>query len=71
MSLTAVSGSTVRGSLNVTARTLGERAVAENVTVYDRVGDGAMVAVRYSDLPATVSSGTIDFVGLDSLGGGR
>ncbi len=68
LSLTAVSGSTVRGSLNVTARTLGERAVAENVTVYDRVGDGAMVAVRYSDLPATVSSGKIDFVGLDSLG---
>ena len=68
LSLTAVSGSTVRGSLDVAARTLGERAVAENVTVYDRVGDGAMVAVRYSDLPATVSSGKIDFVGLDSLG---
>ncbi len=68
LSLTAVSGSTVRGSLDVAGRTLGERAVAENVTVYDRVGDGAMVAVRYSDLPATVSSGKIDFVGLDSLG---
>ncbi len=62
LSLTAVSGSTVRGSLDVAGRTLGERAVAENVTVYDRV------AVRYSDLPATVSSGKIDFVGLDSLG---
>ena len=68
LSLTAVSGSTVRGSLDVAGRTLGERAVAENVTVYDRMGDGAMVAVRYSDLPATVSSGKIDFVGLDSLG---
>ena len=68
LSLTAVSGSTVRGSLDVAGRTLGDREVAENVTVYDRVGDGAMVAVRYSDLPATVSSGKIDFVGLDSLG---
>ncbi len=68
LSLTAVSGSTVRGSLDVAGRTLGERAVAENVTVYDRVGDGAMVAARYSEMPATVSSGKIDFVGLDSLG---
>lgn len=68
LSLTAVSGSSVRGSLNVTARTLGDRVVAENVTVYDRVGDGAMVAVHYADLPATVASGKIDFAGLDSLG---
>ena len=68
LSLTAVSGSTVRGSLDVAGRKLGDREVAENVTVYDQVGDGAMVAVRYSDLPATVSSGKIDFVGLDSLG---
>ena len=68
LSLTAVSGSTVRGSLDVAGRTLGDREVAENVTVYDQVSGGAMVAVRYSDLPATVSSGKIDFAGLDSLG---
>lgn len=68
LSLTAVSGSSVRGSLNVAGRKLGEREVVENVTVYDRVGSGAMVAVSYADLPATVSQGKIDFVGLDSLG---
>lgn len=47
LSLTAVSGSTVRGSLDVAGRTLGDREVAENVTVYDQVSGGAMVAVRY------------------------
>ena len=45
LSLTAVSGSTVRGSLDVAGRTLGDREVAENVTVYDQVSGGAMVAV--------------------------
>ena len=45
LSLTAVSGSTVRGSLDVAGRTLGDREVAENVTVYDQVSGGAMVFI--------------------------
>ena len=68
LTLTPVSGSDARGNLDTARGTVGERAVAENVVVYDRVQNGAMVEVDYDQLPATVSRGKISFVSYDYAG---
>ena len=69
LSLNKVSGSVVKGSLDVTARKLGDRDVAENVAVYDRVEDGAVVAVDYDDLSAAViARDKISFAAYDYAG---
>ena len=69
LSLNKVSGSAVKGSLDVTARKLGDRDVAENVAVYDRVEDGAVVAVDYDDLSAAViARDKISFAAYDYAG---
>lgn len=68
LTLTPVSGSDARGSLDTARGTVGERTVAENVVVYDRVQNGAMVEVDYDKLPATVSRSKISFVSYDYAG---
>lgn len=68
LTLTPVSGSDARGSLDTARGTVGERAVAENVVVYDRVQNGAMVEVDYDQLPAAVSRSRISFVSYDYAG---
>lgn len=69
LSLSLVSGSAARADLNVGARKLGEREIAENVVVYDRVQNGQAVEVDYTDITqATVSKNKISFVSYDYAG---
>lgn len=69
LSLSLVAGSTVKGSLNVAARTLGGRQVAENVVVYDRVKNSTMVQVPYGELTvAAIPQSKISFVAYDYAG---
>ncbi len=69
LSLAPISGSAARDDLDVSARKLGDREVAENVLVYDRVKDGDAVAVDYDSLTqATISRSKISFVSYDYAG---
>ncbi len=69
LSLEKVSGTEVRSALDVSARRLGDREVADNVAVYDRVPDGAMVQVSYDDLSSPViGREKIAFVSYDYAG---
>lgn len=69
LSLSLITDSDVKGSLNVAQRTLGERQIAENVVVYDRVKDGEAVRVSYDDLAAeTFPRSKISFVSYDYMG---
>jgi len=69
LSLSAISGSSARADLDVGARKLGDRDVAENVLVYDRVQDGDTVKVSYDDLTqSTISRSKISFVSYDYAG---
>lgn len=69
LSFSNVTSSRVSGSLDVSARKLGEREVAENVVVYDRVESGNAVEVPYKDLALTsVPRDKITFVSYDYAG---
>lgn len=69
LSLSGVSGSSAKSDLDVGGRKLGERDVAENVKVYDRVKNGAAVEVKYDDLAlSTISRNKISFVSYDYAG---
>lgn len=69
LSLNPISGTAGRGALDVAARKLGDRDVAENVVVYDRVKDGAVVPVHYNDLSAAkIPADKIGFVSYDYAG---
>lgn len=69
ISLSLITNSDVRGSLNVAQRTLGDRTIAENVVVYDRVKDGQAVRVSYDELAAeTLPKSKISFVSYDYMG---
>ena len=68
LNLQKVSGTPAKGTLDTTARTLGDRKVSENVVVYDRVQNGALVQVDYSDLPASIPAGKISFISCDYAG---
>lgn len=69
ISLSLITNSDVSGSLNVSERTLGDRKIAENVVVYDRVKDGQAVRVSYDDLAAeTLPKSKIGFAAYDYMG---
>ncbi len=69
ISLSLITNSDVKGSLNVPERTLGDRKIAENVVVYDRVKDGQAVRVSYDDLASeTLPKSKISFAAYDYLG---
>lgn len=68
LSLSLLSGAKPKADLDTARRTVGDKAVSENVAVYDRVEKGALVAVDYDQLPATVSRGKISFTATDSTG---
>lgn len=69
LSLSLVSGSAARADLDVGARKLGDREIAENAVIYDRVQNGQAVRVEYSDITqATVSKSRISFVSYDYAG---
>lgn len=68
LNIQLLTGSAGKGSLNTAARTLGDRTVAANVAVYDRVEGGELVEVDYAQLPATVPQGKIGFVAYNYAG---
>lgn len=69
VSLSAISGSAAKANLDVSARKLGDREIAENVVVYDRVKGGEAVAVEYDDITqATVARDKISYVSYDYAG---
>lgn len=69
LSLSLITNSDVKGSLNVAERTLGDRGIAENVVIYDRVKDGQAVRVSYDDLAAeTLPKSKISFAAYDYMG---
>jgi len=69
LSLSAVSGSAAKSDLDVSQRRLGDRDVAENVAVYDRVKDGKTVKVDYDSLTlTTIPKSKISFVSYDYAG---
>lgn len=69
LTLSALSGSAAKADLDVAQRKLGDRDVAENVVVYDRVQNGRAVEVKYSSLTqSTISRSRISFVSYDYAG---
>lgn len=69
ITLTRLSGSASNGSLNVTAKTLGGKALSGSVKVYERVGDSKPAAIDYDQITAlTVSAAHIPYVHTDYAG---
>lgn len=61
--------SSVRGTLDVQARRLGDVALAETVRVFDRVGLSALTEVKLSDLPVnTLSADRVVYAHTDYAG---
>ncbi len=50
ISLSRVSSGSVRGDLDVSKRTLGDRPLADNVRIYDKVGSSPLVGVNLSNI---------------------
>ncbi len=53
ISLSRVTSGNARGELDVPGRKLGDRSLAANVRIYDKVGASALVSVQLSDLVKT------------------
>ena len=66
ISLSKLSGGTAAGTLNVGARTMGNTALAENVKIYERVGNGKPFEVKLSQITCTtVPASKILYAGKD------
>lgn len=66
LTLTRLSGSGATGTLDVATRTMGGVALADNVRLYERVGNGAPAAISWSQLTlSTVPASSIVYVGRD------
>lgn len=69
LTISRLSGSGAVGSLDVNARTLGSDKLADNVVLYERVGNGAPVEISFQQLTrATVPASKISYVGKDYAG---
>lgn len=69
LTISAASGSSLNGSLNVSARTLGKYSLAPGVVIYDQVDGASAVRLTLSDLKmSTLSSGKISSAILDGSG---
>lgn len=69
ITLSRLSGSGASGTLDVNKRALGGEALADNVYLYERVGNGAPASITFSQLTrATVPSSKISYVGKDYAG---
>lgn len=69
LTLSRLSGSGASGSLDVTARTLGGEPLADNVVLYERVGNGAPSEISFEQLTrTTVPASKISYVGKDYAG---
>lgn len=53
ISLSRVTSGSVRGDFDVVGRKVGERPLAANVRIYDKIGNGGLVSVNLSDLTKT------------------
>ncbi len=69
LSLTKITGSEVTSSLNVVAGTVGTKKLAENVKIYEKVGNGTLAEISLDDITvANVSAAEISFVSYDYAG---
>lgn len=69
LTISRLSGSGASGALDVNARTLGSDKLADNVVLYERVGNGAPVEISFQQLTrATVPASKISYVGKDFAG---
>lgn len=69
INLSLVDTSHLRGDLDVAARTLAGKALAQDVVVYDRAQDGGVVSVDYDSLTIErISRDDISFVSYDYAG---
>ena len=69
LTLSRLSGSGASGTLDINARTLGGDPLADNVVLYERVGNGAPAEISFEQLTrATVPANQISYVGRDYAG---
>lgn len=69
LSLSRLSSSGTSGALDVNARTLGSDKLADNVVLYERVGNGKPEKITFEQLTrATVPAHKISYVGKDYAG---
>ena len=69
LTISRLSGSGAVGSLDVNARTLGSDKLADNVVLYERVGNGKPEKITFDQLTrATVPASKISYVGKDYAG---
>ncbi len=69
LNISAPSGGAGAGRLDVLAGTLGQRSLADDVTIYDRVGQTCAVEVKLSDLAVdAVAAADISYVQLNAAG---
>ena len=69
LSLSRLSSSGTSGALDVNARTLGSDKLADNVVLYERVGNGKPEKITFDQLTrATVPASKISYVGKDYAG---
>lgn len=69
LGLSLVESTSVKGDLDVAARTLGNTSLAQDVVIYDRAQDGGVVSVDYDSLTIEkISRNDISFVSYDSAG---
>lgn len=68
LSLASLSGST-SSDLNVAGRKLGRKTLAENIVIYEKIGDSTMTAISLSDISdATVPGTKVVYEGDDWAG---
>ncbi len=69
ITVTRLAASGATGALDIAGRTLGGASLAENVYLYERVGNGAPVRISFSQLTRTsVPASKISYVGKDYAG---
>lgn len=69
LTLSAVAGTTVSGSLNVDTNTLGKYNLAPGLVIFDQISGGAAIQLSLSDLKrSTISAGQISSAILNGAG---
>lgn len=68
LSVRALNASDASGALDVSAGTLGGKALAANVRVYEKVGTSALTALELDELPTSVAAGKVAYAHVNDLG---
>mgnify|MGYP004519160063 CR=1 FL=1 len=69
ISLGRVTSGTVRGDFDVAGRKVGDKPLAGNVRIYDKVGNSPLVSVKLSDITqAKISAGSVLYAEADYAG---